>query len=482
MRRLTVRLLEQGSLAALVLSASSGMLLGSGVSATARGVFVVLASSAFVLAVLAMGLAGRLRVVASPLWWALLLVPILGVAQWWPGISSLSASVGIPAESLGSLHRHATLHQVIWWSAGLLYVAAWTMQVRTMSRAVSVASILTLVLWGVGLVGWGQSLLGRGELMGWVSLDDPRLPAVVSDVFSTRSAAGLLAYRPWESTSSLEVPMYFPMHHRADLFGGFLSARDWSACVVVLLPMLMGVCVYLGGFAGVGGWRTHQQSRQMSLLWLVGLAMVATSAWMGDPVTVPTVATLSLFVVVVMVSAEDRKRAYGLGIAYLLAMGGVCGAYALMKGTPAFASTLERWIADNRTLVDVFGEHWLLGTGLGTFGDIWPSYRSAPASLPHQVSSLAVWIVETGVVGGAMLALATLYVLIRALVVCRRLDAGGRAMLAGSLGGLVALVLTSLAGSGFELPVVMTIALSLWSVLMRSLAGGYRMEDAACLT
>jgi hypothetical protein len=55
-------------------------------------------------------------------------------------------------------------------------------------------------------------------------------------------------------------------------------------------------------------------------------------------------------------------------------------------------------------------------------------------------------------------------------------------MLAGSLGGLVALVLTSLAGSGFELPVVMTIALSLWSVLMRSLAGGYRMEDAACLT
>src|SRR5688572_6729646 len=59
---------DRGSIVLLTMALSSGLLLGGGVSATARTTFLVLAGAAFVAMLFAMVFEGRWRIVSSAIW------------------------------------------------------------------------------------------------------------------------------------------------------------------------------------------------------------------------------------------------------------------------------------------------------------------------------------------------------------------------------------------------------------------------------
>lgn len=478
MTRRIADLLEYVTIASLLVTLVSGMILGSGVSATARGVFLALVGVTCLVSGFAMLFAGRWRIVRSLLWLPLFLFLCLGALQITPTVQAYLPENSLNGGDVISASRHATLQMTIWLSGGIMLAFVVGSQIRTTDRLSVATGVLTLSLWVVGLVGFGQTLLGRPQLAGFISPDDPKVPAIIHDIYGADSAHGLVAYGSWMQTSSGDVSLFVPKAAAYRYFGGFLDAKHWAACVMVLVPMLLAMCVHLAGYAGVGGWRTHGQTQQSWLLWTVGLCMSGTAAWMGDPVVVPTVLTASLLITVFWMGPDERKRAFFPGMAYLAVMAGICAAYLSLIGVPPFLERFQAWLSDSQSLREMLEGHWLFGIGLGSTGDVWPMYRSHSATVGHEGSSLLALAAEIGVVGSALIGVMMFYVLIASFAVYSRLDQDGRVALAGSWGGLVGLLLFGAFGPALDLPVVLGLAIFALACLMRALAGGFRNEEA----
>ena len=478
MSRRIADLWEYLSIAGLLIALMSGMVLGSGVSSTARGIFLLLAATSFLFSGIAMLFAGRWRIVRSPLWLPLILLLGLGVVQMTPAAGQFLPKDALEGGDVVSASRHATLQMIVWLAGGIMLAFVVSSQIRTADRFSIATGTLTLALWVVGLVGFGQTLLERPQLLGFISPDDPKIPAVVHDIYGADTAHGLVAYGNWATATNVETTLFVPQAATYRYFGGFLDARHWAACVMVLLPMLLASTIHLFGYAGVGGWRTHGQTQQSWLLWTIGLCMAGTAAWMGDPVVVPAVMTLALAVVMFWIGQDERKRGFFPCMAYLAVMAGICGAYLWLVGTPPFLERFQTWMADSKSFETMLQQHWLFGIGLGTTGDVWPMYRSHSSAVAHEGSSLFALGAEIGIVGIGIICLMILYVLLRSMIVFRSLDQDGRIALAGSWGGLVGLLLYAAVGPALDLPVVLGLALFALACLMRSLAGGFRNEEA----
>ena len=313
-----------------------------------------------------------------------------------PAVQSYLPKEALAGGDVISASRHATLQMTVWLIGGVLLTFVTSIQIRTADRFSIATGTLTLALWVIGLVGFGQTLLGRPQLAGFLSPDDPKIPALVHDIYGADTAHGLVAYGNWTIFRSGETSLFIPQAATYKYFGGFLNARHWAACVTVLLPMLLASCIHLAGYAGVGGWRTHGQTQQSWILWTVGLCMAGTASWMGDPVIVPSVLSLSLVVTLFWMSQDERKRAFILCMAYLVMMVGVCGSYLWFVGPPPFLERFQTWCSDGESLEAILRQHWLLGTGLGTTGDVWPMYRSHSAAVAHEGSSLLALAAEIG--------------------------------------------------------------------------------------
>jgi hypothetical protein len=474
MRNRLAETFEGLTLFAASITLASGMFLGSGASALARGIFLLLSATTLILCGLAMIADGRWRLVRSPIWF--LVVAWLGLAtlQLVPAIAQhLPLSWQPSANGLGSLYRHATLQQLVWWMGGLALLVVVSAQVRSASRLAAMSVGLSMVLWGVGLVGFFQTLADRPQLLGIFEWNDPRVPDVVRDIFGSSPASGMIAYHPWQETTLDETTFFAPAPRPTKLFGGFLDARHWGVCVALLLPMLLAACSYYSSFAGVGGWRTHASSQQSNLYWLVGLCMAGTAAWMADPATMPTLLTVSLLVVVILIGRHDRPAACRLGLLYLAVMAGTCTAYYWLVGTPPFLVRFREWLAQANVFIAQWNERSGWGTGWGTTPELGGSAHSLAS-----VSSLGALALEVGWIGVGITGLGLAYVLIRACWIYGRLDRDGQVALAGSIGSLTACGLASLVGPGVDTAVVMGLAVFSLGCLMRTLAVGLKDEEA----
>jgi hypothetical protein len=131
--------------------------------------------------------------------------------------------------------------------------------------------------------------------------------------------------------------------------------------------------------------------------------------------------------------------------------------------------TTARVWADCRVIVSDFP---LLGTGLGSFATIYPSYKTADEARTTALSSLVQWWVEAGGVGVALLLLAGAWCLVRLPGAVRRVGTADRALAFGLIGAAAGFTLFSAVHWTVELAAVAMTASALGGTWNRWLAGG----------
>jgi hypothetical protein len=172
-----------------------------------------------------------------------------------------------------------------------------------------------------------------------------------------------------------------------------------------------------------------------------------------------------------------RWSAVGLTTVVLLFLaGGAVGGglwYRLAEAPPPVApvdlvGAQKVWSAALQILADFPA----VGTGLGSFGAVFPFYKSQDAATTSALSSLVQWGVEAGVVGLALVAIAGIWSLFRLPGSVRRVGTGDRALVFGLIGAAASFTLFSAVHWTVELSAV-ALAASAWGgTWNRWLAGG----------
>ena len=133
------------------------------------------------------------------------------------------------------------------------------------------------------------------------------------------------------------------------------------------------------------------------------------------------------------------------------------------------AGALARVWADSRAIVADFP---VLGTGLGSFAAIYPSYKTTDESRTTALSSLLQWWVESGAVGLSLLLIAAVWCLVRLPGAVRRVGTADRVLAFGLIGAAAGFSLFSAVHWTVELAAVAIAASALGGAWNRWLAGG----------
>ncbi|CAN5904101.1 hypothetical protein BH23PLA1_BH23PLA1_08210 [soil metagenome] len=157
----------------------------------------------------------------------------------------------------------------------------------------------------------------------------------------------------------------------------------------------------------------------------------------------------------------------GLGVLLGQGLGRPAGVSPLAD--PAGYAEMRRLWAEAVVIVRDFP---LLGSGLGTFSIVFPSYKSADASPSTAWSSLLQWLVEAGLAGAFLLVLALGWCLIRLKKSWRKVGSADRALASGLIGVATCFILSSLIHWTIQLPAVAIAASAFAGLWDRWLAGG----------
>lgn len=472
------RFCEWMAIALATLAIASGFLLGSGKSATAQSVFVALGAAALLWSVLSMLVAGTFRLVRSPLWLCGAAMVALGAFQILPhGASYLPKSdfwlnqANSSASASISLNRAATLQTLLWMGGAMAILFVLSAHVRTTRRLCGVTAALSITLGLSGFVGSLQTIAGREAMLGGiVSLD--QAPVFLQQAFTAGRDSWI-----WSAVASTaEGMMFLPEPPRHKFFGGMLSPAHFAACVAVGLPLVLAMVVYLAGFAGSGGWRTHAESKFAHLLWTLGLCLAGTAAWFGDPILVPGLLLLLLAVTSILIGRGERRRGVPRFLLAAVVVAAVAGVWIVTHGLPNLRVRYDTWLADVTALAQWIRDNPWLGCGLGTGGDVASLYR-VDAGSPSEVSSLAILIGEIGFVGASILGVGFLFAVVNFLWNYTSLDRDSKIVLAGSATGLIGLGVLAAYGNSIA-PAAMAAALLPAAAFLRSIAGGFRDEEA----
>lgn len=481
MRNSVARFCEWTAIVLATLAMTSGFVLGSGESAAAHSVFVALAAAALASSFVSMLVEGKFRIVRSPLWFCALAILAIGFLQILPngtaalpdGLFQATEPDVVPRAASISIDRAATLESLVWLTSALVIVFVLSSHVRTASRLCAVTAAMSVVLGLSGFVGFLQTLSGRQDTLGGLlSLNDSRTPAVVQQIFAPVGNSSV-----WAAVGGPTDGVFFlPESTRQRYFGGMLSPEHFAACVIVGLPLLLAMVVYLSGFAGTGGWRTHGESKIGHLLWALGLCLAGTAAWFGDRVLVAGLIFVLLAVTSILVGRGERRRSLPRFLLASAVLSVVAGTAIAVSGLPNLGDRYHAWLADVMALTSMIRDYPWLGSGLGT-GPEMTSLYLAPTDTALRASSLTVLLGEIGLVGGAILASGFLYTVARLLWKYTSLERDGKVALAGAATGLLGLAVVAVYSRSI-VPAVMASALLPSAVLLRALAGGFRDEEA----
>lgn len=484
----TERWLRGGSIVLLVLACSSGMLFASGVSTTARVIFQVLALLSFVATIAEMALAGRWRLVRTPLWFLPLLLLALAVLQLQTLPTGLIGGLQSTWEAEGqtssfSANRYATTQWLLWMSAASMLLFVAVEQLRTIGQLQATIGSLAVLLLASGVLSKVQSARHGPEFLSLMQTLKQTMPAVGRDLTRPDSSIGPFGYLP---RAELQLPgnsadgnTWFvagPPASAGPAVAGFWRSSQWTICVLALLPVLVGLSVAKLTHAR----ETHGKRWPSQLEGQTGLALATLAISLGmvagfhaDPWEqgIPAVAGLMLGVLLV---GQPGRRMF-LVIALVTAI--TLGASTAMRTTrPDGAASLvaERWrqaLADNDSLCRLLGDHLWFGCGMGALGDAWPRYRVVSADQTQRASSLLALLGESGIVGLLLLAGSVVYVFVRWRRIRAALSSGSRTLTASMVAGLVAVFFAGMCGPGLDAPVVWVLATLLFGGLARGLSG-----------
>ncbi|MGL5094920.1 MAG: hypothetical protein ACRDD1_04995 [Planctomycetia bacterium] len=466
---------EQTAGVLCVAAVAAPLLMGGGVSAAARCVFGFAAAAAL-LAQLAAGFAvGRWRLPATLLWLPPLGFVALGFVQ----------AVGVgPA---ASVHPYATAR---WagWAVGLFFVAVVASErlaAGPRHRAAVVA--LALLVAASGLAGGLQQLAGAKQLFGIVSVQNRQLPVLARDVFTSTTAVGAAAYTPWAASTSapaaeesfsdpskpVDETTWF--HRRAadnPLFAAFLHPAHWSACAVVLAPLLFAGVLRLSAMAAAsqwGEWSSTSEGQAAAGAWLLTLLLAVGAPGLGEPI--PALAAIAVGTLVVGATAGSLASAVKWGGPVLLAAaGGAAARLSAFGGMEALDAWRRQAMLDAADILTMLWQAPVAGFGLGAAADVLPHYRQAPADAPLAAGSLLALAVESGWVGVGLGACAAGYLLLRWPLAVGRLDGDPRSAAAGGLGATAAFTVVGLLGVGLDAPAVYGVAVLAFATLASAFA------------
>jgi O-antigen ligase len=114
----------------------------------------------------------------------------------------------------------------------------------------------------------------------------------------------------------------------------------------------------------------------------------------------------------------------------------------------------------------------VLGTGLGSFGAVYPYYKTLEHAHTVAQSSAAQWVSETGLIGLAVVVAAVLWSLSRLPQAVARVGSGDRALAFGLIGAATGFSLYATVHWTVELAAVAVSASALGGTWNRWLAGG----------
>jgi uncharacterized membrane protein len=264
-----------------------------------------------------------------------------------------------------------------------------------------------------------------------------------------------------------------PLAPHASAFGPFVNNTHFAGLIVVIVPMALALA--LAGRrnrdrhghrrdwrARLRAWNSRVGGPTSLIPWLVllmgGAGLVSGSR--GGVVALLT----ALLVMIGLGSLGSRGvgRAWRVAFATgLIVLGGIWIGGDILYGTieglaeeisrPGISLRLHIW-ADALHLWRRFP---VFGTGLGTFGEVFPLVRTlpAPVTFTHAESDWVQLLIDTGTVGLVLIGLS--FGMVARAFLRRYQDADSRWAWAFALGGLVALAGAVLQGiANFNLPVM----------------------------
>jgi hypothetical protein len=265
---------------------------------------------------------------------------------------------------------------------------------------------------------FGTMMGGTGGFLALGSLALPLALAIVLHVISPRGSRESLAYRLKDSgQGGLTVLLVVMLFVSSCLVG--LMAGPW-----LIAPFAVGLAA-------------------------VGLPRAAGSRWVSIGLTILLLASL------------------GLGAS-------LAGLWPLVAGGPLSVAPVPWDFARSvwTECLAILRDFPVLGTGLGSFGAIYPYVKTHDASSTTAMSSVLQCAIESGAVGLALLALATLWCVCRLPASLKHVGSAERTLAYGLIGAALSFGLWSVVHWTVELPAVAIAASALMGTCNRWLAGG----------
>ncbi|MEW4570345.1 O-antigen ligase domain-containing protein [Tautonia sp. JC769] len=381
-----------------------------------------------------------------------------------------------------TVDRSATLRWAFDATIGLVVLITSARFARKLGRTMviwgSVVGIF-VVMTGIGLV---QMAGDVPEMLGIIT--PGKGPSWAPSTLDLLRAPGTSVLRPLAEDGGTNGPWLLPRPDRPFFIGSLMGGPGAYLAIGALgLPLSLALLLHLLAPRGSREPMADRIGRSglAPLVGLLALAIVSGSALIGviagPLLAIPFAAGLVLAGLPGAWPTGLRWLAVGLTMLSLVSLGaGVSGNRLLGWGTdPKFApitAELDRAEELWRSSARIIRDFPLLGTGLGTFGRVIPSYKGTDASPTTAGSSLLQWVVESGLAGAGVLGLAVMWGLARIVRAWRRVGSADRALACGLVASAVCFGAFASVHWTVELPAVGLAACAVLGTLDRWLSGG----------
>jgi hypothetical protein len=402
---------------------------------------------------------------------------------------SVQLDLPLVIRSPATLDRAATLRWLVGAALGMGIFWAVGHFVDRLGRlylvwgCVVAAFVLNAGLGLVQIVGQSEGLYGflqPGKAPIWAPSE--------SDLLETPGTAALRRLGP-SRTASAAMPSDSPAFERIALFpdrpllfgtmmggtGGFLALG--SLALPLALAIVLHVISPRGSRESLAYRLKH--SGQGGLTVVLVLMLFVSSCLVGLMAGPWLIAPFAVGLAVVGLPRAAGSRSMSIGLTSLLlaSLGlgaSLAGLWPLVAGgRPSVAPVPWDFARSLWTeCLAILRDFPMLGTGLGSFGAIYPYVKTHDVSSTTAMSSVLQCAVESGAVGLGLLALAMLWCICRLPVCLKHVGSAERTLAHGLIGALLSFSLWSVVHWTIELPAVAIAASALLGTCNRWLAGG----------
>lgn len=325
----------------------------------------------------------------------------VSAAAWKVSLTGMPGSTG--SISIDPATTAAGIRRLLLMAAAIVVVAD-VGRLQQGRRFLSLAlATVCVVIWALGLVFPFDKrlvLLGFIDCNGPIAAEFWKTPLVPP--IATNGSGNL----DWVNVAGQRYAM--PTWIAADGFGPYIYSNHFAGAMCLTLPMLLAVWLWLSRDRLPGFIRRGLVALLVAAaLWTVGIR--ATSRAGG--------AALLLAILVFASLACDtprlRRIAWGMTAAYGLLLVGLTSAmHGLLPGVekvfpveiqPRILSLLsDARVVASQVALRMFVASPCMGSGLGTFGELFPRFTRGDALLNYAHNDCAQWLAETGLVGGGL--------------------------------------------------------------------------------